>query len=218
MSRQVLVTGATGYLGRPLVRLLLDRGDGVRALVRRPPRPPLPAGAVEVPGNPLDADAVTAAVGPADTLVHLVGTPRPSPAKAAEFRAVDLVSIRATVEAAQRAGVRHLVYVSVAQPAPIMRAYLEVRQEGERLIEASGIPATILRPWYVLGPGHRWPYLLLPCYALAERLPSMRDGARRLGLVTLAQMVHALGRAVAAPANGLRVVEVPEIRERSPAR
>jgi uncharacterized protein YbjT (DUF2867 family) len=86
-------------------------------------------------------------------VVHLVGTPRPSPLKAAQFQAVDLASIRATVAAATRGSVRHLVYVSVAHPAPVMRAYIAVRQEGEALIRASGLPARLLRPWYVVGPG-----------------------------------------------------------------
>ena len=39
------------------------------------------------------------------------------------------------------------------------------------------------RPWYVLGPGHRWPYLLLPIYKFAELIPKTRKGALRLGLV-----------------------------------
>jgi uncharacterized protein YbjT (DUF2867 family) len=142
-----------------------------------------------------------------------VGTPHPSPAKAAEFRRVDLASIRATAAAAQRAGAGHLVYVSVAHPAPVMLAYIAVRQEGESLVEASGIPATILRPWYVLGPGHRWPYLLVPLYAALRCFSATRDGARRLGLVTRRAMVAALVRAVETPpAQGVRVVEVPEIR------
>ena len=71
----------------------------------------------------------------------------------------------------------------------------------------------MVRPWYVLGPGHRWPYLLIPFYALAERIPAMRAGARRLGLMTRAQMVAALVHAVEHPATGVRVVEVAEIRE-----
>ena len=72
--------------------------------------------------------------------------------------------------------------------------------------------ATFLRPWYVLGPGHRWPYLLAPMYWIFERLPGTGDAARRIGLVTLPQMVAALVRAVENPARGVRVVEVPEIR------
>ena len=74
---------------------------------------------------------------------------------------------------------------------------------------------TIVRPWYVLGPGHRWPYVLLPMYWLFERLPSTRDGARRLGLVTLAQMTQTLASAVENPSIGARFVEVPQIRSGS---
>ena len=163
-------------------------------------------------GDALRAETFVGAVGPSDTLVHLVGTPRPSPAKAAEFRAVDLPSVRASVEAARAAGMRHLVYVSVAHPAPIMRAYIAVRQEGERLIRESGLAATILRPWYVLGPGHRWPYLLLPIYAVLTRLPWTRESAVRLGLVTHEQMLRALLLAAEEPHAGLRVIDVPGIR------
>ena len=73
-----------------------------------------------------------------------------------------------------------------------MRAYIAARQEGEALVAASGIPATVLRPWYVLGPGHRWPYLLLPFYALLRWLSSTRASAERLGLVTRPAMIAAL--------------------------
>jgi len=151
-------------------------------------------------------------VAPADTFVHLVGVPRPNPAKAAAFRRIDLAAALAAVDAAHSAGVRHFVYVSVAQPAPMMRAYVAARAEAEARIRASGLNATILRPWYVLGPGHWWPYALVPGYWLAERLPPTRELAQRLGLVSVRQMVAALVAAVEQPADGVRVVAVPEIR------
>jgi uncharacterized protein YbjT (DUF2867 family) len=94
----------------------------------------------------------------------------------------------------------------------MMHAYIAVRTECEAAIESAGLHATILRPWYVLGPGHRWPYLLLPIYKLAELLPPTRDGARRLGLVTLEQMLNALTFAVENRVEGRRVMGVPEIR------
>jgi uncharacterized protein YbjT (DUF2867 family) len=151
---------------------------------------------------------------PGTTLVQLVGTPRPSPAKAAQFRGVDLVSVRESVTAAAAAGVAHFVYLSVAQPAPVMRAYVEVRAQGEALIRESGLNATLLRPWYVLGPGHRWPFLLAPMYWALERLPGDRgETARRLGLVTIRQMLAALVHAVEHAPAGVRVVPVPEIRQ-----
>jgi uncharacterized protein YbjT (DUF2867 family) len=210
----VFVTGATGYMGTRLVEALRRRGHCVRALVRPGSESRLPPGVDAVAGDALDASTFQHAVRTGDTIVHLVGTPHPSPAKAAEFRSVDLASIRASVEAARQRSVSQLVYVSVAQPAPVMHAYVAVRAQGEAMIRDADLTATILRPWYVLGPGHWWPVLLQPVYAIAERIPATRDGARRLGLVTIDQMIAALVIAVEAPPprGSQGVVEVPEIR------
>ena len=212
-TRHVFVTGGTGYIGRPLIQELLARGHSVRALVRSSSTGKLPVGAEEVVGDALDAASFAALIAPADTLVHLVGTPHPSPLKARQFREVDLASVRAAVAAVEHSTVRHFVYLSVAHPAPVMKAFIAARMEGEALVRASGLAATILRPWYVLGPGHRWPYLLVPVYRVMDALPATRERARRLGLVTLDQMVAALVWAVENPADRVRVVGVPEIRD-----
>jgi uncharacterized protein YbjT (DUF2867 family) len=214
--KDVFVTGGTGYMGARLAAQLVARGHRVRALTRAASAGRLPAGVEPVIGDALDGATYAAAIAPADTFVHLVGTPHPNPSKAREFERVDLASARAAVIAASAAGVGHFVYVSVAQPAPVMRAYIAARAAAEAHLRASGLNATILRPWYVLGPGHRWPYLLKPLYWLAERLPRTRDGARRLGLVTIDQMVAALVYAVENPTSGIRVVDVLAIRERLP--
>jgi uncharacterized protein YbjT (DUF2867 family) len=94
-----------------------------------------------------------------------------------------------------------------------MKAYQEVRAEGERLIRENGLKATILRPWYVLGPGHRWPYLLLPVYKIMEAIPSTRESAQRLGLVTIRQMTDALVNAVTTESDATRIFDVPQIRQ-----
>jgi uncharacterized protein YbjT (DUF2867 family) len=214
MSRQrhsVFITGGTGYMGLMLIPRLLERGHEVRALVRPGSEKKLPPGSVPVLGNALDGNSYANKIAPADTFVQLVGVAHPRPAKAAEFRKVDLVSGLGAVAAAKAAGIRHFVYLSVAHPAPMMKEYIAVRAECEAAIEAAGLQATILRPWYVLGPGHWWPYFLVPMYKLAEMLPPTRQGALRLGLVTLEQMVTALLAAVENPAHGIRVVSVPEI-------
>jgi uncharacterized protein YbjT (DUF2867 family) len=217
MALDVLVTGGSGYVGSRLIVALLARGHRVSALVRPASAARIPSGALALTGDALDPDAVSSALHNASTLIHLVGTPHPSPFKAEEFERVDLTSVRASVAAARRTGVAHFIYVSVAQPAPVMKAYLAVRAQGERLIRDAQLTATVLRPWYVLGPGHQWPLLLTPVYALASAVPALRDGARRLGLVTLRQMVDALVNAAEVPpAKGtVRIVEVPEIRSLS---
>ena len=101
--------------------------------------------------------------------------------------------------------------------SPIIGAgtYADNRSCG---ISSTGIGEFWIRytvaPWYVLGPGHRWPYLLVPMYAIARFIPSKRDVAQRLGLVTLRQMIDALVRAVEhpPPTGTIRIVEVPQIR------
>ena len=103
---KVLVTGGTGYVGRALIPELLHSGHQVRALVRQGSEGKLHPGATAVTGNALDSASVSAAIGDADTLVQLVGVPHPSPAKARQFREIDLESVRASVAAASSGMIR----------------------------------------------------------------------------------------------------------------
>ncbi len=212
----IFVTGGTGYLGQKLIPVLLRRGHKVRALVRHGSESKLPEGCEAIFGNALDKDSFAEWVSPSNIFVQLVGVPHPSPSKAKQFRQIDLESVRASVPAAAEAGIKHFIYLSVAQPAPIMKVYQEVRAEGEQLISESGMSAIILRPWYVLGPGHRWPYLLVPFYKLMEAIPSTREAALRLGLVTIDQMIAALVDAIETAPDGIRVYDVPRIRQAKP--
>lgn len=214
-TRRVFVTGGTGYLGRRLILELLGRGHAVTTLVRRQSARTLPDGCKTVIGNPLDAGTFLEQVAPSDTYVQLVGTPHPAPWKARRFREIDLVSARESIRAARQAGVAHFIYVSVAQPAPIMHAYVAVREWCEIQLQASGLASTILRPWYILGPGHYWPGLLLPAYWLLTRMPRTKAAAERLGLVTIDQMMAALTWAVEQPSLERRILTVPDIRRLS---
>jgi len=212
-SRRILVTGGTGYIGRALIPILLERGHEVRAVVRASSIDKLPDGVVPIRGDALQSNDLIPPLRGCDTVVHLVGVPKPSPAKARQFREIDLASIQATTQAIAAVGCGpHLVYLSVAQPAPMMKAYLAVRAEGESMIRALKIPATFLRPWYVLGPGHRWPLALTPFYALMRALPATRESATRLGLVTLPQMIAALVQSIEHPPVDVRIVDVPTIK------
>jgi len=208
----VFVTGASGFMGQQLSAELVRRGHTVRGLVRRGSEKRVAPGSEVVIGDPLDASTYRHQIGGGDTFVQLVGVAHPSPAKAAQFRSIDLRSAQQAVSAAAGAGIRHFVYVSVAHPAPVMREYIAARTEGEETIRASGLNATILRPWYVLGPGRRWPLLLLPAYWILGALPNTREAAGRLGLVTLPQMVETMANAIERPPSGVRIVEVPQIR------
>jgi hypothetical protein len=166
----------------------------------------VPLGCMAIPGDALDARSYQDQVAAGSTFVHLVGVSHPAPWKAAEFETIDLASLKQSIAAAKRAAAGRFVFVSVAHPAPVMKAYIEVRMQCEQIVRRSGLNATILRPWYILGPGHRWPYVLIPLYKALEAIPATRESAVRLG-------------AGDAPANGKRAgfgsrVECP----RSPRR
>jgi len=156
-KHRIFITGATGYVGARLIPLLLERGHDVTALVRESSAGKPVVGCRVVVGNPLDAESFAESVRGHDTLVQLVGVPKPSPWKGPQFRAIDGPSAMAAIHAAASTGVQHYVYVSVAHPAPIMRDYIAVRRDCEEALRRAGLVATILRPWYILGPGHWWP-------------------------------------------------------------
>jgi uncharacterized protein YbjT (DUF2867 family) len=210
----IFVTGGTGYIGAQLIPVLLSRGHRVRVLARAASVARVAAGAMAVIGNALETKSVESALRSGDTVIHLVGTPHPTASKADQFEKIDLVSIRAAVMAAKNIGAAHLIYVSVAQPAPMMQAYLWVRTLGETMIRESGLTATILRPWYVLGPGRQWPVLIKPLYQLAEKIPALRPTAERLGLITIEQMITALISAVENPPvpGQRRILDVSAMR------
>ena len=93
-----------------------------------------------------------------------------------------------------------------------MKDYTAVRHECEDRLCNSGLPATIVRPWYIFGPGNWWHLALQPIYRLLERVPSTQVSAQWLGLVAIQQMLHALVCAVEHPPDRVRIIEVPEIR------
>src|SRR5204863_8807855 len=102
-------------------------------------------------------------------------------------------SIQEAVKAAVHASAKHFIYLSVAMyPTKIMKHFQEVRAKGEALLNQSKIPASFIRPWYVLGPGHWWPILLKPAYLIAKFIPSKKEAVQKLDTVTISQMIKTL--------------------------
>lgn len=211
-TRRIFITGGTGYIGSRLIPALHARGHEVTALVREQSKNKLAASCRAAVGNALDGESYRRFAEGTDTFIQLVGVSHPSPAKAREFTEIDLKAGLEAIRIARETNVQHFVYMSVAQPAPVMKAYLAVRAECERAIAENHLNATIVRPWYVLGPGHWWPALMIPFYKIAELIPQTREGALRLGLLKIDEMVRALARVVDEPAKGVRVLGVPEVR------
>jgi nucleoside-diphosphate-sugar epimerase len=211
-KKTVFITGATGYIGTRLINRLQDKYR-VIALVRPGSESKVPAGAEIVTANPFDAQTFQQQIPPGSIFIQLLGVAHPSPKKAEQFKEIDLKSVKASADAAAIAGVSHFIYVSVAMtPSKLMYAYQQVRKEGEEYCLAKKLNCTFIRPWYVLGPGHWWPVLLLPFYGLAELVPSWRKEARTKALVTINQMLNTLIKVVEKEPLTLSIYEIKEIR------
>ena len=136
----ILVTGATGTIGRNVVDQLLRRGADVRALVRAPSSANLPAGIEVARGDLLDVDSVRAAMSGVSTLFLLNGV------VADEFTQA-LIALNL----AREAGIGRIVYLSVIHSDIYVNVpHFAGKFAVERMIEAMGINATILRPAYFM--------------------------------------------------------------------
>ena len=89
---RVCITGGTGYIGSRLIPRLLAAGSAVSVLARPESQANLPLGCEPIPGNALDATSYVDRVYAGSTFIQLVGVPHPSPAKAAQFRNIDLIA------------------------------------------------------------------------------------------------------------------------------
>lgn len=150
----ILVTGGTGFIGRTLVRFLVENGYPVRTLIRPSPRTPnLPRGvAVEVAVSSLtDVRGLRAAMVGVDVVYHLAGVERGSGYVSLEQ--VDIQGTRTLVQAASDARVDRIFFVSHLG-ADRASAYRVLRAKGiaEDFIRRSGIDYTIFRSAIVYGP------------------------------------------------------------------
>jgi uncharacterized protein YbjT (DUF2867 family) len=211
--KKIFITGGTGYIGSRLTEILLAKGYEVKALVRRGSESKLPQGCSAVIANPFDASSFRHFISEGDTFIQLLGVAHPGPKKKELFRKIDLESVLASAAAASNAGVAHFIYISVAQvPTKIMHDYQQCRAAGETAVLATGLPATFIRPWYVVGPGHYWPLFFQPLFKILELLPATAQKARALRLVYLSQVLRVLVFSVEHPPTGVRILEIEDIR------
>jgi uncharacterized protein YbjT (DUF2867 family) len=213
--KEVFITGGTGYMGSRLIKLLLDKDYTVKALVRNGSQNKLPKGCDYVIANPFDATSFAKDISAGSTFIQLLGVAHPGPKKKEQFKIIDLASANASATAASQAGVQHFIYVSVAQtPTSVMKDYQQCRAEGEAYIRSTEIPATFIRPWYVVGPGHYWPLLFSPLFKILEWIPSTSQKAKALRLVSLKQMLNTLLYAIEQPPEeGVNIIEIESIRK-----
>ncbi|MCP5395930.1 MAG: NAD(P)H-binding protein [Sphingomonadaceae bacterium] len=146
----IAITGGTGFVGQAVLDIAAERGLAMRALARN-----IPTDAhrqVEwVQGSLSDPAALDRLVASAEAVIHIAGlTNTPDPA---EFETANVTGTREVIDAARRAGVPRLVFVSsLSAREPHLSAYGASKAKAEKLVAASGLDWTMVRPPTVYGP------------------------------------------------------------------
>ena len=178
----VLVTGATGFVGRRVVEQLLESNYQVRCLVRQPGRERIfPPGSVDVYyGDVFNENALADACRGVQQVIHLVAIIREG--KGANFDAVNRVGVENLVAAAKAGGsVRQFLHLSaVGAGANREFPYLHSKWQGEQAVVKSGIPYTILRPSLIFGPGDEFLNAMAALVRLFPLVPVIASGRNRL--------------------------------------
>lgn len=157
---QVFLTGATGFVGRNMLKRLLDEGHRVHALVRSVPEQKTalsqelrnPDHVRYFPGDVVSGAGLEQGMQGCDAVIHLVGIIVEKGTNT--FEAVHHAGTRNLVQAAKRSGIRRFVHMSaVGVRADGVAAYQRSKWKGEEEVRQSGIPYCILRPSLIFGPG-----------------------------------------------------------------
>ena len=197
MSR-ILVTGATGFIGRRLVPALIDQGHDVRAMTRHPERYDGPGEGVA--GDMDDPSSLTSPLEGVDVAYYLVHSLDDD-----DFERKDADAARGFARAAAAAGVRQIIYMGgLGDDDQELSAHLRSRREVEHLLTETDVPVTVLRAAIVVGHGgisweitrqlvHHLPALVVPKWAATRTQPIAVDDVVRY-LVGVCEKPEAFGQ------------------------
>ena len=203
----ILVTGASGFVGRHVVQALLAAGKDVRALVRDP-KQGASLGAELVEGDMTDAASLRRGVAGADAVVHLVAVRQ---GKEETFQRVMVQGGADLIQAAKEAGVRRFVLMSALgtrEDTKDLVPYYRAKWDVERLVQGSGIDHVILRPSFIFGPDGG----IIPTFRrlvkLAPVTPVIGSGERRIQPIWVDDMAAYFVKALDLGAATNRAFEV----------
>ena len=205
----VAVTGATGFLGRHLVRALAQDGWRPRVLVRRDPVHPLWRDLeVEVVTGDLGAPGALSrlALG-AEVFIHVAGLIKATSLDG--FNRINEHGARAAAEAARAAGARFILVSSLAAREPSLSNYAASKRAGEDAVRAADPGALIVRPPAIYGPGDTETLGLFQLAASSPLLPVLSPKSR----IAMIHVQDAAAKLVAFCRNpALGLIEVSDVR------
>jgi NADH dehydrogenase len=200
---KVLVTGATGFVGREIVRQLHEKGHSIRILARsrnasRVEEAVSCWGAEVHPGDVLDAASLDGAVNRTEAIIHLVGII--GEAGENTFENVHTRGTGNLVTAARQAKVRRFVHMSALGTRPNAASrYHQTKWAAEELVRHSGLDFTVFRPSLIYGPQDQFINLFARLIRLSPVVPLMGSPRARFQPVSVETVAAALTKSLGEP-------------------
>lgn len=207
---KVFLTGATGFVGRNMLRRLSQEGHGVRGLVREPQKAKaLTRNGVElVAGDVIEGTGLTQGMQGCDAVIHLVGIIVEKGRNT--FERVHHLGTRNVVEAAKRTGIKRFVHMSaLGARADGSAAYQKTKWLGEEEVRHSGIPYVILRPSLIFGEGDGFVTQMMETMRSAPLLrPVPGNGSPRFRPIFIDDVTACFARALSSEAATNQTIEL----------
>jgi uncharacterized protein YbjT (DUF2867 family) len=211
VSREVFVTGATGFVGHALLQRLCAAGHVVRCLVRHGSEGRLRGlGAIaRIEGDVLIRRGLEEGMAGCDAVIHLVGIIREHRAANVTFERVHVEGTRNVLEAAKAAGVQRYVHMSAlgARPGAASRYHL-TKWAAEEAVRGSGLGWTIFRPSIIYGRGDGFVTLLASMVRRLPAVPVIGSGLQRLQPIAAEQVAAGFAEALERPITIKQTYEV----------
>jgi uncharacterized protein YbjT (DUF2867 family) len=207
---KVFLTGATGFVGRNMLKRLLAEGHSVRALVREPEK----AGALKaekidfVAGDVVEDASLDQGMQGCDAAIHLVGIITEKGKNT--FERVHHIGTRNVVEAAKRMGLKRIVHMSaLGARADGAAEYQRTKWKGEEEVRRSGMPYCILRPSLIFGEGDGFVTQMMDTMRSAPLFrPVPGNGKPKFRPVSIDDVTSCFVRALTAEAATNQTVEL----------
>jgi NADH dehydrogenase len=209
---QVLVSGATGFVGREILGQLHAAGHSIRILARSPESPPARAASAQFQaeihaGDLLDASSIAGAARGCDAVIHLAGII--SEVGRQTFENIHLHATENMLAAAQRDGVRRFIHMSALGTRPdAMSRYHKTKWAAEEAVRASGLDWTLFRPSLIFGPGDQFVNLFARLARFSPVLPVMGSPTTKFQPVSVGDVASAFVKSIAEPASFGRVFDL----------
>jgi NADH dehydrogenase len=197
--QRIFVTGATGFVGKHVIRALVGHGFLVRCLVRPGSESRLRGfeSIDRVPGDVLRPAGLAASMEGCSAVVNLVGIIRERPSRRVTFERLHVEATRNMLAVAKEAGVSRYLQMSALGTRPDARSqYHQTKWKAEQAVRQSGAVWTIFRPSIIFGRGDEFMSVLARMIRRLPLVPVLGDGAYRLQPIAVEHVAEGFARAL----------------------